>query len=175
MEDDAAIDRLITTARQYVETITGRAIGSQIWNVYYQHFPSCDYILLPFGQLQSIVIFEWTDSGGTTRSWTVNTGNLVEGSTVRAHIDTVSEPARIKLAYSQLWPTDTLKTSNPIRISINCGYTTCPPQLKAAMLLLIDHWYRNSSAVIVGEMASVSAAEIPLAFHSLVENFRLHA
>lgn len=174
-DDDTAIARLITTARQYVEMVTGRAMLTQTWDVYYDWFPNCSHMRLPFGQLQSVDAFAWTDSGGTTRTWTVSGGNLVESGTTRAHIDAVNEPARITLAYSQSWPTDTLKTSNPIRVRITCGYTTVPSNLTAAMLLLIDHWYRNTSAVIVGETASVSTAEIPLAFGALIANYRLYA
>lgn len=174
-DDDTAITRLITTARQYVELVTGRAMLAQTWDVYYDHFPHCNYMPLPFGQLQTVDAFAWTDSGGTTRTWTVSAPNLLESGTTRAHIDAVNEPARITLAYSQSWPTDTLKTSNPIRVRITCGYATVPSNLTAAMLLLIDHWYRNTSAVIVGEMASVGTAEIPLAFGALIANYRLYA
>ena len=174
-DDDTAITRLITTARQYVELVTGRAMLAQTWDVYYDWFPRCDHMPLPFGQLRTVDAFAWTDSGGTTRTWTVSGSDLVESGTTRAHIDAVNEPARLALAYSQSWPTDTLKTSNPIRVRITCGYTTVPSNLAAAMLLLVDHWYRNSSAVIVGEMASVGTAEIPMAFGALIANYRLYA
>jgi uncharacterized phiE125 gp8 family phage protein len=174
-DDDALITQLITTARQYVEIITSRALLTQTWDVYYDEFPDDEDIDLPFGQLQSVVSFSWTDSANVTRAWTVSGSDLFEGSVMRAHINTVEEPACIELAYSQLWPTDTLKTSNPIRVRITCGYVTVPSNLTAAMLLLIDHWYRNTSAVIVGEMASVGTAEIPMAFGALIANYRLHA
>jgi hypothetical protein len=120
---DAAVAGYLAAARAYVETITNRALMTRTVDVYLDDFPGDDCLYLPLGNLQSISTFEWIDSGGTTRSWTVSGSNLVDSSNVvRAHINTVEEPCEITLAYSQDWPTETLKTSNPIHLRIVCGW-----------------------------------------------------
>lgn len=174
-EEDALITSLVTAAREYVEQVTGRALITQTWDLYLPCFP-CGDIKLPFGGLQSVSMFEWTDSAGGTNAWTVSGGNLMDGSTLMAHIDTVSEPALIQLAYAMTWPTTTLKTSNPIHIRFTCGYgdaADVPGPFKQAMLLLVEHFYRNRNAVVTGNNASADSKPLALAVDSLLANYRL--
>lgn len=176
-EDDALIGDKVTAAREAIENETSRALITQTWDVYPPCFP-CGDIALPLGNLQSIGTFEWTDTAGATSSWTVSGSNLLSGSTVMAHIDTVSEPALIRLAYGQVWPTATLKTINPIHIRLTCGYglaAAVPGPIKAAILLLVRHWYDNRSAVNVGNSMTAVSDEVKRGVDSLLANYRLYA
>ena len=173
-DDDVVFDWCITAARLYVEKITNRALVTQGREMYPERFPCESQIIVPHAPLISIAEFEWTDTAGTTREWTVSGGNLLSGSTVMAHVDAIRQPGRIVLAYGQSWPSETLKTSNPIRISYNCGYgaaSAVPQDLKNAMAVLIEHWYRNRSAVVVGQVGTIASAQVQLTFDALIANY----
>lgn len=176
-DDDVVFDWCITAARLYVEKITNRALVTQVREMYPERFPCAAEILVPHAPLISIAEFEWTDTAGTTREWTVSGGNLLSGSTVMAHVDAIRQPGRIRLAYGQSWPSETLKTSNPIRIAFNCGYgaaSAVPQDLKNAMAVLIEHWYRNRSAVVVGQVGTIASAQVQLTFNALIANYICH-
>lgn len=168
--DDTYIDGLVIAARVYLEETYGRVFVTQTWDGYLDDFPSGDVIEIPFGQLQSISTFEWTESDGDADSWTVSGTDLLDGSTTKAHIDTVEEPARIILAYGESWPSITLKTANPIHIRFVCGYgnaAAVPQPVKHSILLLVEHWYRNRSAVTLGN-TSVDSKPLKLAVDALM-------
>jgi len=174
VEDDL-ISLQITAARQYLEKAYGRAFVTQTWDVYYEEFDDC--FTLPWGKLQSVSAFEYTDSAGTTTTYTISGSNILSGSTTVAHIDTVGEPAEIELAYGQQWPTPTLKTVNPIRIRIVCGYgaaTAVPSPIKIAIALLAGTWSLNRESIIVSDRTSASAVELPHGVAALMEPFNLH-
>ena len=179
-EHDAILfPRLIAAAREYVEDVTSRRLITQVWDVYLDCFPYWAHLKLPFGALQAVGTFEWTDSAGATSSWTYSSGNLVAGSTVMAHVDIINDPGLIRLAYGQYWPTVTLKTSNPIHVRFTCGYgadgSYVPASLRSAMLLLIDHWLRNTSAVTTAQaQGSVDSKPLAMAVDSLIANYRLY-
>jgi uncharacterized phiE125 gp8 family phage protein len=177
--DDDLITSLIVTARQDIENVTSRALITQTWDMYLPCFPSCGEIRIPLGSLQSISVFEWTNTAGTTTQWTVSGTDLVYDGATKAHIDTVSEPGLIVLADGQSWPTDTLKTVNPIHIRFVCGYglaAAVPGPIKQAMLLLIGHGYSNRDAVMLGNTgAAVDSKPLALGVESLLANYRLWA
>ncbi len=52
--EDTILSALITAARQQVEAITQRALITQTWNAFLDEFPVKDFIVIPFGQLQSV-------------------------------------------------------------------------------------------------------------------------
>lgn len=175
-EHDTYINSLITAARAYVELICNRALVTQTQKAFFPGFP-CGPILLPFGKLQSVSTFQWTDADGTVSTWTPSGSDLLSGSTVMAHVDIDREPGAITLAYGQSWPSATLKTVNPIEIQFVCGYglaAAVPLPIKQAMLLLIGHWYRNAEAVVVSDRASVESRTLPFGVDSLIVNYRLH-
>ena len=73
--------------------------------------------------------------------------------------------------YVQTWTRRTLyeKESSP-------GYADDPDPIllnddvKAAMLLLIGHWYANRESVAIGQ----TVAEVPLAVESLLQPYRIY-
>lgn len=175
-DHDTYIESLIVAARVHAETICNRALVTQTQKAFFGEFP-CGPILLPFGRLQTISTFQWTDAGGTASTWTPSGSNLLSGSTVMAHVDIEREPGAIMLAYGQSWPSVTLKTSNPIEITFVCGYGDAddvPQPIKQAMLLMIGHWYRNLEAVVVSDRASVESRVMPMGVDSLLANYVLH-
>lgn len=176
LHDAQLLPRLITAAREYCEDVCSRRFVTQTWETYPSGF--CGSLAIPFGSLQSVSVFEWTDTAGTAHTWSISGTNLLEGSTVRAHIDTVGEPGRIVLAYNNSWPNETLRTVNPIRIRFTCGYgdsaASVPNAIKQAMLLLIDHWYRNTSDVVSSDDRRAVSVKQARAVDDLLANYRLH-
>lgn len=179
-DDDQAIARLITAARQRIESDCARALIEQIWDVFFGAFPCGARLPLPFGQLRTVDAFEWVDTAGVTRSWTPSGGNLVEGSVVRAHVDSISErpvPGGIVLADSQTWPPTRLRPSNPIRVRFTCGFgataSAVPATLRQAILLVVGHLYDHRSEVEIGQKAAIASEVVQRGVDSLIEDWRL--
>lgn len=142
--EDTYLTALITQAREYVEASTWRRLITQTLDIYFDDFPTADNIALPFGNLQTVTHFKYTDSAGTETTLVEDTDYIVE----------TNGPAygRLVLPNDVLWPTDTLKSSNPITVRFTCGYgdaaADVPQTFKAAMLLLVAGWYGQRSGLM---------------------------
>ena len=62
----------------------------------------------------------------------------------------------------------TYPVPNAVTVRFVAGYTSVPAGIKAAMKLLIGHWYKNREAVNVGNIVNV----MPLAVESLLWSFK---
>jgi uncharacterized phiE125 gp8 family phage protein len=161
-DEDTLITALITAARQHVENIAGRALISQTWVALFEEWPK-DHFELPMATpLVSVSSVKYTPDGGveTTLSSSVYYANTV------AYVGNVS------LADDQAWPTDTLRTQNPISVEYVCGNANAaavPSAIKAAMLLHIGHLFENREAVNIGNTVN----ELPLAYEALIAPYRV--
>lgn len=160
--EDDLISALITSAREYCEGFTGRALATQTLEAYPKRFPCKNEIEIPHPPLQSVTSVKYTDSDGDETTMTVDTDYIV---------DTDSTVGKIVLPYAKVWPTATLYTVNPIKIRYVAGYTTIPISIKQSMLLLIGHWYANREAVLVGQ--GTMSKEIEFAVKSLLSIDRM--
>ncbi len=144
-DDDGMILSLITVARQYAETITGRALITQTWNYYLDDWPvDKDYIEMPLPPLASSTSIQYTDYNATVT--TAGTSQYI--------VDTNSIPGRIVLAYGETWPTVTLYPSNPIKILFTCGHGTpddVPEAIKQGMKIDLSDMYENRESIIIGQ------------------------
>jgi uncharacterized phiE125 gp8 family phage protein len=138
--EDTLLTDIITSAREYVEDITRRALLTQTWDAYLDAFPDADYIKLPFGNLQDAAgtapVITYTDSAGTPHTMTVATDYIVETNGEAC--------GRIVLPYGVSWPSFTAYSSNPIKITFVCGWTTAaliPYKIKAAIKMLCADLY----------------------------------
>jgi uncharacterized phiE125 gp8 family phage protein len=160
---DALLNRLITTARTQAEQETGRAFITQTKTMYLDAWPDGTFIRLPYPALQSATVtyrLEDDDDYDETLS-TVDT-------------DIVSEPGRVVLQPNESWPSGTLYTDRPIKIVFVCGYgddaDDVPENIKSAMLLKISDLYENRGEVVMG----VSVGRITDAVDSLLRQYRIH-
>lgn len=171
---DSELDMYITAARDRVETITARRLVTQTWDVFYPCL--MDPIVLPFGNLQEVTEFEYTDSAGTTVAFTITGDDVLSGSQVIANVETnngePSSTGRIRLAYSQQWPSVTFATSRPVRIRAVFGWEreNIPPALLQANRLLIGDWFRNREAT-----KDTPMFESPNGLASLVSDYVVYA
>lgn len=139
---DRLIGSLITAARVYCETVTGRAFITQTLRLTADAFPAYDgEFRLPRPPLLTVTNVQYTDTAGATQ--TVTAANYV--------VDATSLPGRIALAYGETWPTDAIQEIGAVRVNYTAGYgataASVPETIKHAMRLLIGHWFVNREAV----------------------------
>lgn len=155
-DEDLLIENLISAARKHVEGVTRRAIGTQTWDITYSSFHDIEEIPLP--PLQSVTHIKYYDADNAEQTL---------ASTV--YEVTGDDPAKVVLATDQDWP-EVYERTDAVTIRIVTGYDTIPATIKAAMLLLIGHWYENREQVAVGSIAT----SIPYAVDALLGQYVVH-
>lgn len=154
--DDSLIETLCQAAQAMVETATHRLFGSQTWDDKRDSTP-CDGVWwLPYPPVSSVTSITYVDLAGATQTWSSSE------YTVDAPAGPQCGHARIVPAHGYSWP-QVRDVPNAITVRFVCGYTSAPAALVQAMKLLIEHWYANRGAVVVGTITS----DIGLAFNSL--------
>ena len=71
-------------------------------------------------------------------------------------VDIDQEPGRLRLAYSESWPSDRRSTPNSVIIRFVAGYgdaDAVPETIKAAIKLLVGHLYEHREAVTLGHLS----------------------
>jgi uncharacterized phiE125 gp8 family phage protein len=111
-DDDALLGVLITAARKYGESLTGRSWITQKWRLQLDGFGDTDecgqIILLDRGQVQSIDSITYLDTSGVQQS--------LDPTTLAQ--DLISLPARISPKFGQIWP-----IAQPQIASVQINYT----------------------------------------------------
>lgn len=110
--DDVVLNPLIIQAREWCEKQQNKKYITQTLEVYLERFPCGPIEFINCSPVQSIESIKYTDSGDT--QYTVN-NSIYE-------LNNISFVNCIKLKYSQIWPTNVLKTVNPIVIRFTAGY-----------------------------------------------------
>lgn len=152
--EDATLNGLIAAATDYIQQYTGKVIIPQTWRLTLDTFS--DSILLPKNPVQSVTSIKYFD-------FIVDIQTLPTGYYTA---DTASDPAWIVLNSDQTWP-DTLDAVNAVRIEFIAGYTTVPPSIKHAILMLVAQWYDHRAAV-----ADKAIIAVPHAVEALLANYR---
>ena len=160
--EDDLLNRLITAARVQAEQETGRRFITQTLTYYLKQWPDERFIKIPYPPLQSaIVTYRLTDDDDYDETLsTVDT-------------DIASEPGRIILQPNESWPSGTLYTDKPIKITFVCGYglaVAVPENIKSAILLKLSDLYENRGEVVIG----VSVGRITDAVDSLLRQYQIH-
>lgn len=143
-DDDALITSLISAARQSAESMTGRALMPQTWELALDEFG--DEIRLPMPPLVSVTSVQYTDADGATQTLAIS----------GYHVDDYSAPARLLPAYGTSWPA-TRAQANAIRIQYQAGYANSaavPHEVKQWMLLRIGMLYENREETNVGNIVT---------------------
>jgi uncharacterized phiE125 gp8 family phage protein len=176
---DAKINRSIAAARAYCENYLGRKLAPQTVEMafggmsqpttaptYWQPLAlnpwpdSGNVIELPFGPVSSVESVKYYDAAGDLQ--TMDSADYVLAD------DTIS------LASGASWPT-VAERRNAIQVRYIAGFThpddspspyPLPPDLHAAMLLMLGHYYENREAVVV---SSATATEVPMAARNIMD------
>jgi uncharacterized phiE125 gp8 family phage protein len=151
--EDALITALVAAATEHLDGWTGvlgRALMPQTYEMRLDRFPS-GAIKLPLGPVVSVTGVWGTDALGD--EFQVDPGEYeIDAGEAIGWIVPVNG-----------WPA-TMTTINAVRVRWVAG-TGCPAPVKAAILLLVGHWFENREA-------TGDAAELPLGVMALISPWR---
>lgn len=169
-DHNATLTVLIGAAASYLDGwtgILGRCLVEQTWRQDFDCFWRS--FRLPLYPVISITSLKYDDVDGVEQ--TVSSANY------RLLDDDLG--SYVKLVDDYDTPSIQSDGGSPhVRIVYKAGYanigaaTTVPDAIKSAMLLLIEHWFNNRSAVVVGGINSASATALPFAVDALLAPFR---
>lgn len=155
-DDDAYLEGLVAVATTFIEGPNGIGIclSPQSWRLSLDGFP-CE-ISIPLGPVSAITSISYTDSAGDSASVT------------DWRVDFDTEPCRLWPARDEAWPAATAEPG-AVKVVFVTGYTTCPKDLKHAVLLIAGHLYENREAVT----SDVKADELPMGVRAILERYRV--
>jgi uncharacterized phiE125 gp8 family phage protein len=165
--EDNWLNDAIQAAREDVEDTTRRQLLTATWYYYLDRFPDKNYIVIPFGNLQSITSIKYKDSDGTETTLVEDTDYIVETNGEGC--------GRLVLPYGISWPSVSLYPSNPITIEFVCGWTAAtliPKKIKQAILMICSDLYADRGEKVIGQTVVESkTADRLLASYRLWEEF----
>ena len=154
--DDTLITTLISAATTYCEEFQRRSYITQTRVFYYDAFPLL--FVVPYPPLISVTTIEYVDVDGDTQ----------EVDTPDFRVDTGNEPGRITEAYNATWPA-TRDVTNAVILTVSEGYgdaSAVPDTIKAAIKLIVGHWYENREEVVIG--SGLVANKVPATVQRLL-------
>lgn len=155
-DDDVDIEMMVAAATACIEGPNGIgiALSPQTWRLSLDGFP-CE-IIVPLGPVTDVTSVSYVDGNGTPAT--------VSG--VRFDLD--ESPLRIFPARDTPWPS-TYCEPGAVKVTFACGYTELPADLRAAILLLVGHFYEHREAVTT----DLKAIELPMGVTSILERYRV--
>lgn len=190
--EDDYITGLIAAATQTCESHIGQALVTQTWRMALDCFPGqhrqwrdrqsygggggrypqepgaypsagLGYDLMayaiepPLAPLQSVSSIQYRAATDGTLTTLASSGY---------DVDTDSKPGRITPSYGNVWPVARWQP-NAVLVTFVAGYgaaSAVPEAIKAAIKLLVGHWYENREAVVTGTIAT----QLPLTVEALL-------
>jgi uncharacterized phiE125 gp8 family phage protein len=160
-DEDTLIQTLLDAAVSHFDGYTGilgRCMISQVWELYYDAFPSGD-MQVPLGNIISIDTVEYVDPATEIYTTWADTNYEVDEKSVEGWIVPIDT-----------WPT-AMETTNAVRVTFTAGFgsaaASVPAAIRAALLLMIGHLYKNREAITDAAMA-----ELPMGVRALIDPFR---
>lgn len=152
--EDTLISGLIAAATEAVGEMAGRVMGEETWAASYAAI-SGDLVLpkSPIRAVSSIVFF---DTENVQQTAEITDFYLFSGE----------DYASLRPKPNKEWPSTSIR-EDAITITFTAGYTTVPPALASAILLMIGHLYENRMAT------GADIKEIPLGVDAMVSIHRL--
>lgn len=153
----AYVESLIAAAMAHVDGpngILGRSVGAQTLELRTCGFPRSS-LILPYGPVGTIESVKYLDLAGVEQ--TLDEGLFELTGDV------------LRLAHGQAWPSPR-GDAECVRIRYTAGWETAdvPAPIKAAILLLVGHWFANREGVTTGQ----AAIETPMAVDRLLAPYR---
>lgn len=157
--EDTLIESLGKAARRWVERYISRSLVSQTWTMSLDGFPYGGCFKLPRGPHLSVESIKYRDEDSVQQT--------MSASKYKVDPAGCEEAARVMLADGEEWP-DTDLDPNSVEVEFKAGYGTTaasvPDSIKAAMKLLVGHWFENREEVVTGTIAT----DIPMAAKALL-------
>lgn len=158
--DDTSVDAsvlspIIAAAREYAESVTGRAFAPQTVQAYPMNWHEAQE-RLPRAPVSQITNITYYDENGNAHELTDYAFDATD--------------SRMYIANA---PTERLRAYSPITVTYTAGAGELPKTARQAMLMLIAHWYDNRSAVKVTESGvNVVSDEIAIAATRLLNQHK---
>jgi len=152
-DDDDLIDQLILAATAWAENFQNRTFVNRSRTMVLDKWQTV--IRPPYPPLVSVDSIVYVDPDGNDQT--------LSSSVYR--VDTTNEPGRITLEYNQSWPS-IRGVTNAVTITYTAGYGAAadvPDDVKAAIKLLVGHWYEHRENV-----SEINLTEVPNAAKSLL-------
>jgi uncharacterized phiE125 gp8 family phage protein len=179
--DDGILIGYIMAARQHVESVTGRSLITQTWDlaidrnwpVYFDRKYGGErrLIELPRSPVQSVTSVTYVDQNGVTQTLDPSQYRVYGLHTAGQATGSIPGIARIEQAIGVYWPL-LYPQGAVITVRFVAGYGDSPGSihegLRQAMLLLIRLWYDNR-----GEAMETDHGIVPLGFEALVSQQRV--
>lgn len=156
-DDDSFIDSLIGAADRHIERILGRAVMPQTWLLELAAWQ--DVLVLPVEPVRSVVV-TYTDAAGDQQTLDAASYSLSAWPSMATEWRFVSGALQPELHEGEY----------PVRFAIAAGYANAyavPDDLKAAVQMLVSHWYQHREAVAAGAMT-----EVPMGVSALIAPYR---
>lgn len=131
---DIRITGLIAAATLNAEHVLKRALMTRTYVLRLDAFPAGD-ILLPNAPVRSITSIQYVDTAGDTQTWS---------STLWAS-DLYSEPARIRPAYGEVYPS-TREQMNAVTVTYKAGYATQGTAATSDLITATNHVLASGDA-----------------------------
>jgi uncharacterized phiE125 gp8 family phage protein len=194
-DDDTLISALIVAARQVVETITRRALITQVWKLVLDQFPA------PGQNVGSANWYgpQWGNSPGPLTSlraegrtgfeiflahdpiqtvdsvsYTDSDGATQTLASNQYKVDIVTEPARVVPAYGTTWPA-TRNEINAVTVQFTCGFgaaAAVPESIKSWIKLQVGAMYENRESILTGR--GIVAVDMPF-IDGLLSTYRVQS
>lgn len=176
---------LIPAAERWCEGFTRRALVTQTWRMFLDHFPgryhfpgccadirsydnSIRYglhtsqrfpIEIPKPPLRSITHIKYYDSENVQQTWPANKYEIDPPIATPPVFEEECQPYRVWPVYGESYPV-THPRRNAIEIEFQCGYgpdhATVPAKLAAAMLLIVAEQYEHREDSVTGTIVTDS-------------------
>lgn len=158
-DEDGLIQAYIDAAVAHLDGWTGvlgRCLVSQTWRQDFDRFASC--LRLPLWPIREIRSITWRNEQGQIAT--------ISGGDYALKADALGGYVRFVDGYA--YPSG-LYQSDAVAVTFTAGTdpAVVPAALKAAIMLLVGHWYQNREAV-----AENSLVELPMAVNALIAPFR---
>ncbi len=154
-DDDDKLDLLIAAATEAVEVMTGKQIVTQTWS---RTSPcAVDRIEIERAPLIAVTALDYFDRDNAAQTLT-----LTDFFTYKDADRSFFEPKP-----NTQWP-DFYDRQDALKITFTVGFSTVPPALKNAILMLVAHWFDAPRAASEKPMR-----EIPLGVSEMVQLHRI--
>jgi len=160
-DDDPLVGTLIQAAREYVESDTHRALLPQTWRLTRDAFPCENALSLEASDVASVTSFSYVDATGAPTPFAAYI------------LDADATPARVVRNFGTTWPNARVQRNAVVvefERQMAADPSGIPAKIKAAMKLLVGHWYENREAVLVDSRAA--GITVPLAVDALLAEYR---
>lgn len=160
--EDDQFEAWIPAARKLVEQRTSRALTTTTFTLTACSFPSGRVIELPRSPLLSVVAVRYYDEDNAQQTFSSSNYRVVTPD---------ERHGWLELDQDASWPALYDRT-DAVEIEFTAGYGATaddvPAALKQAVLILVDHFYNNRSAI-----GSANVGPIALAFEALTDTERV--